>query len=160
MLRISSICNVLINQPLRGIGCFATTAAVAKPLVKWTIGDVVRKVRSERGLTQAALAKMAGIDKTALGRLERSSDKSERRTIDGALRALKMTHGEVYEYLDQLEWVDLLLRLGRDRRDRVLALIHEQLGESPDREQGQGARHERAVKAVDTHAQARKSQGR
>lgn len=70
---------------LRGIDSFATTNVVAK--LVWSIGDVVRKERESRRLTQKQLAVKADVDRTALGRLENGGN-FEQQTLAKLAKAL------------------------------------------------------------------------
>jgi len=92
--------NMLTKLPLRGRNRLATTSRVLK--VVWTLGDVVRKLRADRGWTQAELGKHADLHQTAVNRLERNSDKSERSTIERAAHALNVSVSDLYAYAEEL----------------------------------------------------------
>lgn len=92
--------NMLTELPLRGQTRIATTSRVLK--VVWTLGDVVRKLRADLGWTQAELGARADLHQTAINRLERNSDKSERSTIERAARALNVSVADLYAYAEEL----------------------------------------------------------
>lgn len=100
----------MIDLGLRPQGRFDTTFDVFA--LRWTLGDFVRKLREERGWTQQDLANKAGVHKTAIVRLERQSDKSERVTVEKAAQALKVSaldlyahaeHARVFSELDEVQ---------------------------------------------------------
>lgn len=65
-------------------------------LLRWTIGDVVRKLRKERGWSQRQFAKAAGMAASAANRLEKTSDLSDQRTIKRAADALELSVSALY----------------------------------------------------------------
>ena len=91
---------MLNRLPLRNRSRFATTAGVLR--VVWTLGDVVRKLRDQRGWTQADLGEQADVHQTVIGRLEKNSDKSERSTIERVARALEVSVADLYAYAEEL----------------------------------------------------------
>lgn len=91
---------MLKEWPLRDQKRFATSFGVLK--VSWTLGDVVRKLRADRGWTQQELGGRADLHQTAVNRLERNSDKSERSTIERAARALDVSVADLYAYAEEL----------------------------------------------------------
>lgn len=103
-----------------------TTADVAKVLTRWTLGDVVRRLREDRGWTREQLAERAGVHRTALGRLERDSDKSDRKTIENVAIALEVKVSEMLDYVDRLALFYDLLSLERPRLTTVEDLIRRQ----------------------------------
>lgn len=127
--------QVIENTGFTGVDCFATTSGVPNNLVRFTLGDVVRKLRDSRGLTLRALAKKARVDYTSAWRLENDSDRSERRTIERIATALKTTEAELYEWRD---WLTMLDDLDAHRRETVLL----------------AARHERDAQEAEDHARS------
>lgn len=100
LLLLGDSYNMLTDQPLRKQTRFATTSGVLK--VVWTLGDVVRKLRADLGWTQQQLGERADLHQTAVNRLERNSDKSERATIERVARALRVTVADLLAYADEL----------------------------------------------------------
>jgi len=80
---------------------FATNAGVLDA-PKWTLGDVVRKLRLAKEWTQEQLATKAGVNTISVVRLERESEKSERQTIERVARALDVAVADLYAYVDEL----------------------------------------------------------
>jgi transcriptional regulator with XRE-family HTH domain len=109
--------QVIPNTGFTPSDCFVTTAGVPNNLVRFTLGDVVRKLRSARGLTLRALAEKARVDYTSAWRLENDSDRSERRTIERIAIALKTNEAELYAWRD---WLTMLDDLNASRRESVL----------------------------------------
>lgn len=91
---------MLPELPLRALRGFARTFGVLR--VVWTLGDVIRKLRDERGWTQSDLAERAGLDKSAIVRLEKQSDRSERNTIERAARALNVSAADLYALAEEI----------------------------------------------------------
>ena len=111
--------QVIANATFTGRDCFATTSDVPNTTVRFTLGDVVRKLRTSRGLTIRELAAKAKVDYTSAWRLEKDSDRSERRTIERIAAALKTTEAELYEWRD---WLTMLDGLEASRRETVLEM--------------------------------------
>lgn len=93
------VSKVLKEWPLRAQNRFATTSRVLN--VIWTLGDVVRKLRSDRGWNQGQLADAAGLHPTAVLNLEKRSDRSERSTIERVARALEVSVADLYAYAEE-----------------------------------------------------------
>lgn len=91
-------------------------------LVRWTIGDVVRKLRSDRGWTQREFAAHAGMAVTAANRLEQNSDLSDQRTIQRAAKALGVSISLLYRYA---EFTSQFGELNEGQQARVLELMQE-----------------------------------
>lgn len=91
---------MLTERTLREQTRFDTTSGVLN--VVWTLGDVVRKLRADRGWTQQELGDRADLHQTAINRLERNSEKSERATIERAAHALGVSVTDLYAYADEL----------------------------------------------------------
>lgn len=91
-------------------------------VIRWTIGDVVRKLRADRGWTQRQFAEKAGMAVTAANRLEQSSDLSDQRTIRRAADALEVPVSLLYRYA---EFTSLFAELNESQQGRVLELMRE-----------------------------------
>lgn len=59
------------------------------------LGDAVRALRAERGISQEALALQAGIDRSYLGRVERGDNNVALLTLMKIAAALQVTVAEV-----------------------------------------------------------------
>lgn len=91
-------------------------------IVRWTIGDVVRKLRADRGWTQRQFATTAGMAVTAANRLEQNSELSDQRTIRRAAEALDVPVSLLYRYA---EFTSLFAELNEAQQGRVLELMRE-----------------------------------
>lgn len=103
------------------------------PEVRFTLGDVVRKLREAKGLTIRQFAKEAGVAVGALSNLENDGSNSEQRTIYRVAKALEVTVADLYAFAEpmalsaeQREWIKLLADLPSDRRDLVMQLAQRQ----------------------------------
>lgn len=103
--------NLLMELPLRDQNAFGRTFHVLK--LQWTLGDVVRKLREGKGWTQTQLGEKAGLDKSAIVRLERESHKSERQTIERVARALGVFAADVYSYVQEISLASELTEVER-----------------------------------------------
>ena len=92
---------------------------VPTQLITWTLADVFRKLREEKGWRQAELAGHAQLHRTTVTELETGRVEPDPETQRRIARALGVTLGQVYAYLDQL---NLLLDLEEPERQTVLAL--------------------------------------
>lgn len=93
---------MLIKLPLRDESAFDTTTNVLK--LAWSLGDIVRKLREQRGWTQPALGvKAGGMNKSVIVRLEAESHKSERGTIERVAQALDVSPTDLYRYEEHLK---------------------------------------------------------
>lgn len=137
--------QVAASPSFTGACRFATTLVVSEPLVvRFALGDVVRKLRKSAGLGLRDLAKKAAVDYTSAWRLENKSDRSERRTIARIATALKTTEAELYA------WADLLSTLGElvaTRRESVLLFARRQL-------EAQAAADHEQIAEADPHRSA------
>lgn len=115
--------------------CFATTLNVPKSL-GFTLGDVVRKLRTSKQMTLRAVAKQAKVDYTSAWRLENDSDRSERRTIERIAAVLKTTEAELYEWRD---WLTMLDDLEPTRRESVLLFARRERDAQAAADQARGA---------------------
>jgi len=122
------------------------------------MGDVVRKLREARQLTQEALADKARIDKSALVRLENESEKSKLETITRVATALDVRLVDYFDYAERLKWFDSFNRLPQDRRQHIADLVLEQA--PPDREQSApGARADEDSSSVTAPAAQKSRKG-
>ncbi len=62
------------------------------------LGDRVRKLRSERKLSQEELAYKAGVHRTYLGGIERGERNPSLRNIAAIAKALDVTLSELFSY--------------------------------------------------------------
>jgi transcriptional regulator with XRE-family HTH domain len=98
--------------------------------MRFHIGNVIEKIRSEKGLTQAQLAAAAGIRPNTLGDLENRKKNSKLETLEKVAEALGLSVGELYCEID----VDLSSRLFK----RTSANASSCPSENPDHERYQG----------------------
>jgi transcriptional regulator with XRE-family HTH domain len=75
-----------------GLPCEHTTGV-------FHLGDVVRKLRRDQGLTLVALSARAGVSKTTLSELERKGQNFERQTLVKIASALGVSEVELYDAL-------------------------------------------------------------
>jgi transcriptional regulator with XRE-family HTH domain len=75
-----------------GLPCGHTTGV-------FHIGDVVRKLRREQGLTLIALSACAGVSKTTLSELERKGRNFERLTLAKVASALGVSESDLFDRL-------------------------------------------------------------
>lgn len=122
------------NQLFTGVCSFWQDSDVT--VVRWTVGDVVRKLRSDRGLTQRQFAKKAGMAVTSANRLEQESDLSDQRTIRRAADALDVPVSLLYRYA---EFTSLFAELNESQQGRVLELMREYALMNADRNLQPGA---------------------
>ena len=66
----------------------------------WSLGDVIRKARHQRRWTQETLAEKAAVNVVSVVRLERTSDRAERSTIERVARALDFPLSQLYRYVE------------------------------------------------------------
>jgi transcriptional regulator with XRE-family HTH domain len=69
--------------------------------MRFHIGNVIEKIRSERGVNQAELASKAGIRANTLGDLENRRKNSKLETLEAVAEALGYSVGELYSELDR-----------------------------------------------------------
>jgi transcriptional regulator with XRE-family HTH domain len=111
------------NQRFTGDCSFWQDSSVT--IVRWTVGDVVRKLRGDRGLTQRQFAETAGIAVTSVNRLEQESDLSDQRTIKRAADALQVPVSLLYRYA---EFTSLFAELNEPQQGLVLELMRDYAG--------------------------------
>lgn len=100
----------------------------------FTLGDVVRKLRVRKGLTQPELAEKADVDKSVIVRLEKGRN-TERLTVEKVAKALGVPVLELYasvppadDFLEIWRQFDRLQGKTRDAfRLSILQAISEQL---------------------------------
>ncbi len=63
------------------------------------VGDRIRILRSEKGLSQEELADKAGIDPSHLGRLERGERNPSLISLDKIINALGVTFEDLFKYI-------------------------------------------------------------
>lgn len=63
------------------------------------VGDRIRILRSEKGLSQEELADKAGIDPSHLGRLERGERNPSLISLDKIIKALGVTFEDLFKYI-------------------------------------------------------------
>src|SRR5689334_720333 len=107
--------QVVVNTAFTASNCFATTLVVPEPLIRFQLGDVIRKLRESRGLRLRELAELADVDYTSASRLENDSNRSERRTIARVAAALKTDEAKLYAYAKMLESMTTLEGLSEHR---------------------------------------------
>lgn len=125
--------------------------AMTKPRLVWTLGDVFRKVRQARGLTQGRLALRAQVNRTTVNELETGKVDSDQETQRRIARALGVTMADVYAYLHD---VNLLLGLAVEARETVRDLadglrpsVEQPPSDAPRQPEAIGERSERAQKS-------------
>lgn len=91
-------------------------------IVRWTVGDVVRKLRADKGWRQRDFAEHAGMAVSAANRLEQNSDQSDQRTIIRAANALGVPVSLLYRYA---EFTTLFAELNEAQQGRVLEVMRE-----------------------------------
>lgn len=101
--------------PLPAVSRFDRTSVVFQ--IAWGLGDFIRKLREDRDWTQQDLADAANLHKTAVVRLERESDKSERATIERAAKALGVALSDLYAHVEQ---ANVFSNLSEGERRHVL----------------------------------------
>lgn len=112
---------------------FATTLGVSELLVRFGLGDVIRKLRGEE--TQKHLAERADVDPGALIYLERGERNTDLMTITKLAEALHVPLADLWECVEQLKWIDLLAGLQKAKRGQVLDLAKRLSGLPQDSEQ-------------------------
>lgn len=70
----------------------------------FNVGDVVRKLRQERGWGVVELSERAGVDKGTISALERGKD-FRAQTLEAIASALGMTVPKIYEYIAAIEGI-------------------------------------------------------
>lgn len=77
----------------------------------WWRGDVLKKIRERRGLTQAALAEKVGVHQVTIARLETGERNPSMDLLQSLAKTLKVKVGELLEYdegqIKELEFSDL-----------------------------------------------------
>jgi transcriptional regulator with XRE-family HTH domain len=62
-----------------------------KSILRITLGREIKRLRSERGLSQAALAAASGVRQATISEIEQESGNPTLDTIDSLCKALKVT---------------------------------------------------------------------
>lgn len=79
-------------------GNISTVIEISAPMLSWQIGDVVRKLREQKGLTQGQLAELAGKHVSTVVRVEKGGE-SDRATIEAIAHALGLSVAQIYAKL-------------------------------------------------------------
>jgi transcriptional regulator with XRE-family HTH domain len=119
--------NLLTDGALRAFYCSDTTTAVGEPF--WTLGDVVRKLREQKDLSQERLADSAGVNKATIVRLENKSHRSNRTTIAKVAKALGVDEADILTYAEQAKWAAALVELPTGARRLVIEFIQSKLAD-------------------------------
>ena len=69
--------------------------------MRWHIGNVIERVRTEKGMNQAELAAKAGVRPNTLGDLENRRKNTRLETLERVAGALGTTVGDLYCELDE-----------------------------------------------------------
>ena len=64
--------------------------------VQWHVGDVVRKLREDRGWSMTELARRAGIGRQAVGKVETNNGGQRRGNLERVAKALGFSEPEIY----------------------------------------------------------------
>jgi transcriptional regulator with XRE-family HTH domain len=83
----------------------------ARHLLAWN----VRKMRTERGISQEKLAFEAGLDRAYFGRVERAKDNVSLGTVDALARALDVTIADLFRLPEPGEEQPQALKAGRKK---------------------------------------------
>lgn len=94
---------------------------------EWSLGDVIRRYRKLRGLTQEQVGRAVGLDKSAVSKAEGSGAKSDLRTLEKLAKGLGVPMTAFYERLEEAQWGALLRNLPASVRNLILDVVHEQL---------------------------------
>lgn len=96
--------------------------------LEWTLGDVVRKIRQQRGLTQEQLAKAAQVNRGTVVELEIGAVEPEIATLKRIAKALGVSMADIYGWLRDL---NLLFSLDAADGQLVRDLMEARLGLAP-----------------------------
>lgn len=127
--------------------------------VRFTLGDVVRKLREKQQLTLRELAARADVNFTAVGRLENEPHRSEQRTIERVAAALGTSTLELFAAAnvvaldsEQHELLSLFRQLDPKRREILLEVARREYAawSRLDREQGSAEATDPPTKANGT----------
>lgn len=66
-------------------------------------GRAVREIRVERGLSQAAVAEAAGVDRAYYGHVERATKSPTLDTVERVARALDVPASVIFELAERLD---------------------------------------------------------
>jgi transcriptional regulator with XRE-family HTH domain len=69
-------------------------------VIRFTIGDAIRRVREDKGLTQGDLAVATGLDKNTISRAERHDGKSDPKTLAVIAAKLGTPLSEFYSAIE------------------------------------------------------------
>lgn len=93
----------------------------------WSLGDVIRRYRKLRGLTQEQVGRAAGLDKSAVSKAEGSGAKSDLRTLEKLAKGLGVPMTAFYERLEEAQWGALLRVLPATSRDVILGIVRQKV---------------------------------
>jgi len=92
---------------------------------QWHVGDVVRKMREQRGWSVMQLADRAGVNKATISGIENGQNLGSRQqdTFTKIASALDAQASDLYAYADALMMVDAVLGLSRADRENIMAYV-------------------------------------
>lgn len=91
------------------------------------VGERIRRLRKNKGLTQEQLAELSGLHTNYVGQVERGEKNLTVETLEKIVRGLGVTLEELFRYLDPMEQQDALgeivgLLIDRTPQDHAMAL--------------------------------------
>lgn len=75
------------------------------------VGDRIRHIRKEKGLSQEQLAERAGLHNNYVGQVERGEKNLTIETLEKIVSGLDISLEEMFRFLDPMEQQDVLGRL-------------------------------------------------
>lgn len=132
----------------------------AMQMPPWTLGDVIRKVRQSKGWTQESLAKRAGVNTISVVRLERESERADRKTIERVAIALDASVAELYAITED---IDLLSRMSATEHRHLVDFARRLVSKrqsAEDRQPGSSPARDLPAQADEAHEPIRKRQRR
>lgn len=88
-----------ITNDLRLVRMHHTLSTVANIKLAWDVGDIIRKLRLQRGLSQEELAEAAGVHKNTIGRAEDGDEGVKSKTLKAIAQALQLTVADIYSLI-------------------------------------------------------------
>ena len=88
-----------------------------------SIAANVARLRLDRQLTQANLARSAGLSRVAVGKIERGEVEPQARTLDSLAKALEVPVGDLVTPVRRLESVRFRARKRVHAREQILAEV-------------------------------------
>jgi transcriptional regulator with XRE-family HTH domain len=101
--------KALSNRGLRGRFVSSRNRSMR---FRWSVGEVVAKLRESEGLTQVALAAKSHASRSAIARLEKGNANTTARTMERVAAGLGVSPGQIlrlrerFERLSGLSWLD------------------------------------------------------